>query len=111
MVLREKGTEPAFSGIYWDSHENGTYRCKACGVALFSSEDKFDSGTGWPSFTKPVEKGKIKLEKDEGYGMRRTEVICANCGSHLGHVFQDGLAPGGQRFCINSLSLDLEMEN
>lgn len=107
-VLRKKGTELPYSGIYWDSHDRGTYHCKACGSELFSSDDKFDSNTGWPSFTKPIAEGKIKLEEDLNHGMKRMEVICTNCGSHLGHVFDDGPAPTGKRFCINSTSLDLE---
>jgi peptide-methionine (R)-S-oxide reductase len=106
-VLREKGTEPPFTGAYTHSKEKGTYNCGACGNELFSSDAKFDSGTGWPSFTEPAIADNVRLEEDTSHGMTRTEVLCARCGSHLGHVFPDGPGPDGQRFCINSLSLDL----
>ena len=106
-VLREKGTEPPFTGAYTHSKETGSYSCGACGNELFSSDAKFDSGTGWPSFTEPAIADNVRLEEDTSHGMTRTEVLCARCGSHLGHVFPDGPGPGGQRFCINSLSLDL----
>jgi peptide-methionine (R)-S-oxide reductase len=110
-VMREKGTEPAFSGKYHDSHEEGMYKCAACGTALFSSDAKFNSGTGWPSFTKPANLENIELKEDTSAGMERTEVLCKNCGSHLGHVFQDGpTEKGGKRYCINSVCLDLEKE-
>jgi peptide-methionine (R)-S-oxide reductase len=105
-VLREAGTERAFTGKYWDHHEDGTYRCKACGEKLFDSGTKFESGTGWPSFTEPVNLEHVELRADNSYGMVRTEVRCAACGSHLGHVFDDGPGPAGKRFCINSCSLD-----
>ncbi|OGH03136.1 MAG: peptide-methionine (R)-S-oxide reductase [Candidatus Levybacteria bacterium RIFCSPHIGHO2_01_FULL_37_17] len=106
-VLREKGTEPAFSGALYDNHEDGMYKCAACGAELFSSDTKFDSGTGWPSFDNPVNKENVILQDDNSYGMRRTEVICKNCGSHLGHLFNDGpKETTGQRYCINSCALD-----
>ncbi len=108
-VARQKGTEPPFTGKYWNSHEKGMYRCSICGAELFSSDTKFDSGTGWPSFTEPVNLEHIELKEDRNHGMRRTEVLCKECGAHLGHVFDDGPQDrGGKRYCINSVSLDLE---
>ena len=108
-VMREKGTEPAFSGKYHNSHEEGMYVCASCGEELFSSDTKFDSGTGWPSFTDPANQDNIELKEDLSYGMRRTEVLCKKCGAHLGHVFDDGpQKKGGKRYCINSVCLDLE---
>lgn len=108
-VAREGGTEAAFTGKYWNEHEEGMYHCVICGTELFSSETKFDSGTGWPSFTDPVNLEHIELRKDTNYGMERTEVVCKTCGAHLGHVFPDGPAEkGGKRYCINSVCLDLK---
>jgi peptide-methionine (R)-S-oxide reductase len=107
-VLREKGTEPAFTGAYWDNHEAGMYRCAACHEPLFSSDTKYDSGSGWPSFFQPLDPAAVTTEEDTSHGMRRVEIQCAKCGSHLGHVFPDGPRPTGARYCVNSLSLDFE---
>ena len=109
-ITREKGTEPAFSGAYWDSKENGVYRCVCCGDALFGSSTKFDSGTGWPSFSSPHHGDGVVTKSDSSLGMTRVEVMCADCGAHLGHVFPDGPGPEGLRYCINSGSLNLDSE-
>lgn len=109
QVAREGGTEAAFSGKYWDSKEKGMYHCAVCGTELFSSDTKFDSGTGWPSFTEPSNLEHVELKEDDSLGMKRTEVVCKNCGAHLGHVFDDGPKDkGGKRYCINSVCLNLK---
>ena len=109
QVLRQAGTERAFTGRYWDCHDDGVYRCAGCGAELFDSATKFESGSGWPSFTEPKLTENVEVREDNSYGMRRTEVVCKHCGGHLGHVFDDGPRDkGGLRYCINSCALDLD---
>ena len=109
-MLREKGTEHAFTGEYWNTKDEGVYRCRGCGKPLFASDAKFDSGTGWPSFVEPVAPGTVATEEDKSLFMRRTEVLCSSCGGHLGHVFPDGPEPTGLRYCINSCALELDTD-
>jgi peptide-methionine (R)-S-oxide reductase len=108
QVLREKGTERAYTGKYWDHHEDGTYTCKGCGAPLFTSNEKFDSGCGWPSYYDAIDSGAIITKPDYSHGMVRTEIMCAKCGGHLGHVFDDGPKPTGLRYCVNSASVDFK---